>query len=86
MSAVKPASVARQEFYSIDDVARIMGISRETARKQMLAWKQENRTVTFGKRVFIRRELFDDWTAQQDGFNRITGMRDFKLIRGRRKS
>ena len=86
MSQCKPATVARQEFYCVNDVAEIMGASRETARKQMLVWQREGKVVTFGKRLFIRREIFDDWTAQQDGFDKITGQRNFKLIRGKRKN
>lgn len=85
-SEQRAKTAARQEFYSIQDVAQIMNVSRETARKQMLAWEKERMTLRFGTRIFIRRDIFDDWTAQQDGFDKITGCRNFKLIRGRRKA
>ena len=82
----KAASVARQEYYSISDVAEIMNVSRETARKMMIAWADRGMTVLAGSRLRIRRDIFDIEMMEQDGFNKAVGYRDLKLLRGRRRA
>ena len=86
MSQCKPVSCARQEYYSINDVAEIMSVSRETARKMMIAWSDRGMTVLAGTRLRIRRDIFDAEMMEQDGYNKITGERNFKIIRGRRRA
>lgn len=86
MPQVKPASCARQEYYSIGDVAEIMNVSRETARKMMIGWRDEGKTVMAGCRLRIRRDIFDGEMMMQDGFDKAVGFRDFRIIRGRRKA
>lgn len=82
----KAASCARQEYYSISDVAEIMNISRETARKMMVAWADRGMTVMAGSRLRIRRDIFDSEMMEQDGFNKAVGYRDLKVLRGRRRA
>lgn len=86
MSQQKATSCARQEYYSIGDIAEIMNISRETARKMMLKWRDEGRTVLAGTRLRIRRDVFDGMMMDQDGYDKAVGYRNFKVIRGRRKA
>jgi hypothetical protein len=86
MAQVKAMSCARQEYYSIGDVAEIMNVSRETARKMMLGWADRGMTVMAGARLRIRRDIFDGEMMEQDGFNKAVGYRDFRVIRGRRKA
>ena len=82
----KAASCARQEYYSIIDVAEIMNISRETARKMMVAWADRGMTVMAGSRLRIRRAIFDAEMEAQDGYSKTLGYRQMKMIRGRRRS
>lgn len=86
MAQQKAISVARQEYYSISDVAEIMNVSRETARKMMIAWADRGMTVMACTRLRIRRDIFDSEMMEQDGFNKAVGYRDFKVIRGRRRA
>lgn len=86
MAQQKAISVARQEYYSISDVAEIMNVSRETARKMMIGWADRGMTVMARSRLRIRRDIFDSEMMEQDGFNKAVGYRDFKVIRGRRKA
>lgn len=86
MSQQKAVSCARQEYYSISDVAEIMNVSRETARKMMIGWADRGMTVMAGARLRIRRDIFDGEMMEQDGFNKAVGYRDFKVIRGRRRA
>ena len=86
MAQQKAISVARQEYYSISDVAEIMNVSRETARKMMIRWADRGMTVMAGARLRIRRDIFDGEMMEQDGFNKAVGYRDFKVIRGRRRA
>ena len=86
MAQQKAISVARQEYYSIGDVAEIMNVSRETARKMMIGWADRGMTVMAGARLRIRRDIFDGEMMEQDGFNKAVGYRDFKVIRGRRRA
>ena len=86
MAQQKAASTARQEYYSISDVAEIMNISRETARKMMIGWADRGMTVLAGTRLRIRRDIFDGEMMEQDGFNKAVGYRDFKVIRGRKRA
>lgn len=86
MAQQKAISVARQEYYSISDVAEIMNVSRETARKMMIGWADRGMTVMAGARLRIRRDIFDGEMMEQDGFNKAVGYRDFKVIRGRRRA
>jgi transposase len=86
MAQVKAASTARQEYYSINDIAEIMNVSRETARKMMIAWADRGMTVIAGSRLRIRRDIFDGEMMEQDGFNKAVGYRDLKLLRGRRRA
>lgn len=81
----KAVSCARQEYYSIGDVAEIMNVSRETARKMMIGWADRGMTVMAGSRLRIRRDIFDGEMMAQDGYNKAVGYRDFKVIRGRRR-
>lgn len=86
MSQCKAMSCARQEFYSIGDVAEIMNVSRETARKMMIGWADRGMTVMAGARLRIRRDIFDGEMMVQDGFDKAVGYRDFRVIRGKRKA
>lgn len=86
MSQQKAVSCARQEYYSIGDVAEIMNVSRETARKMMIRWRDEGRTVMAGARLRIRRDIFDGMMMDQDGYDKAVGYRNFTVIRGRRKA
>ena len=86
MSQQKAVSCARQEYYSIGDVAEIMNVSRETARKMMLRWHDDGKTVMAGARLRIRRDIFDGEMMMQDGYDKAVGYRDFKIIRGRRRA
>ena len=86
MAQQKAISVARQEYYSISDVAEIMNVSRETARKMMIGWADRGMTVMAGARLRIRRDIFDGEMMEQDGCNKAVGYRDFKVIRGRRRA
>lgn len=86
MSQQKAVSVARQEYYSIGDVAEIMNVSRETARKMMLGWRDQGMTVLAGARLRIRQDIFDALMMEQDGYNKAVGYRDFKVIRGKRRA
>lgn len=81
----KAVSCARQEYYSIGDVAEIMNVSRETARKMMIGWADRGMTVMAGSRLRIRRDIFDGEMMAQDGYNKAVGYRDFKIIKGRRR-
>ena len=85
MSQTKAMSCARQEYYSINDVAEIMNVSRETSRKMFLAWRDQGMTVMAGARLRIRRDIFDTLMMEQDGYNKAVGHRDFRVIRGKRK-
>jgi hypothetical protein len=82
----KAQSVAIQEYYSISDVAEIMNVSRETARRMMIGWADRGMTVMAGSRLRIRRDIFDGEMMEQDGFNKAVGYRDLKLLRGRRRA
>lgn len=86
MSQQKAISVARQEYYSIGDIAEIMNVSRETARKMMLGWRDREMTVMAGARLRIRRDVFDAEMMEQDHYNKAVGYRDFRVIRGRRRA
>ena len=86
MAQQKAESVARQEYYSISDVAEILNISRETARKMMIGWADRGMTVLAGTRLRIRRDIFDGEMMEQDGFNKAVGYRDLRLLRGRRRA
>lgn len=86
MSQQKAVSCARQEYYSIGDVAEIMNVSRETARKMMLTWRDKGRTVLAGARLRIRRDVFDGIMTAQDGYDKAVGYRDFRVIRGKRRA
>lgn len=86
MSQQKAISVARQEYYSINDVAEIMNVSRETARKMFISWRDQGMTVLAGARLRIRRDIFDALMMEQDGYNKAVGFRDFKVIRGKRRA
>ncbi|MBQ1281477.1 MAG: hypothetical protein IIY16_04455 [Oscillospiraceae bacterium] len=86
MSQQKPVSCARQEYYSISDVAEILNVSRETARKMMIAWRDRGMTVLAGARLRIRRDIFDGEMMLQDGFDKAVGFRDFRLLRGKRRA
>lgn len=86
MSQQKAISCARQEYYSIGDIAEIMNVSRETARKMMIAWRDEGKTVLAGARLRIRRDIFDGEMMLQDGFDKAVGFRDFRIIRGKRRA
>lgn len=86
MSQQKAISCARQEYYSIGDVAEIMNVSRETARKMMIGWADRGMTVMAGARLRIRRDIFDGEMMMQDGYDKAVGYRDFKIIRGRRRA
>lgn len=85
MSQQKAMSCARQEYYSIGDVAEIMNVSRETSRKMFLSWRDQGMTVMAGARLRIRRDIFDNLMMEQDGYNKAVGYRDFRVIRGKRK-
>lgn len=84
MSRQKATSCARQEFYSIGDVAEILNISRETARKMMIGWRDRGMCVLAGARLRIRRDIFDGMMEEQDGFSKAKGYREMRVIRGRR--
>lgn len=84
MSQQKAASCARQEFYSIGDVAEILNISRETARRMMIGWRDRGMCVLAGTRLRIRRDIFDGLLEEQDGYSKAKGSRDMRVIRGRR--
>jgi hypothetical protein len=86
MAQQKAISVARQEYYSISDVAEIMNVSRETARKMMIGWADRGMTVMASSRLRIRRDIFDSEMMEQDGYNKAVGYREFKVIRGRRRA
>ena len=86
MAQQKAISCARQEYYSIGDVAEIMNVSRETARKMMIGWADRGMTVMAGARLRIRRDIFDGEMMAQDGFDKAVGYRDFRVIRGRRRA
>ena len=86
MSQQKAVSCARQEYYSIGDIAEIMNISRATARKMMIGWRDREMTVMAGARLRIRRDIFEAEMAEQDHYNKAVGYRDFKVIRGRRRA
>ncbi|MDO5300777.1 MAG: hypothetical protein Q4F18_15215 [Clostridia bacterium] len=86
MSQQKAASAARQEFYSTRDIERITGLGYTKAREIMMDFDRQQMTVHFGKSILVRREVFDGWTCAQDGFDKVTGQRNFKIIRGRRKA
>lgn len=84
MSQRKAASCARQEFYSTGDVAEILSVSRETARKMMIGWRDRGMTVLAGTRLRIRRDVFDGLLEEQDGYSKAKGYREMRVIRGRR--
>lgn len=86
MSQQKAVSCARQEYYSIGDIAEIMNISRETARKMMIGWRDREMTVMAGCRLRIRRDVFDAEMMEQDHFDKVVGARNFRVIRGKRKA
>lgn len=86
MGQQKAISCARQEFYDTNDVAEIMGCSREKARQQLMKWEAEGKAFRFGGTRVIRIAIFDAETMARDGFNKAVGYRDFKVIRGRRKA
>lgn len=86
MAQVKAMSCARQEFYNSNDVAEIMGCSREKARQQLIKWEDEGKAFMFGGTRVIRIAIFDAENMAQDGFNKAVGYRDFRVIRGRRKA
>lgn len=86
MSQQKAVSCARQEYYSIGDIAEIMNVSRETARKMMIGWRDREMTVMAGARLRIRRDIFEAEMTEQDHYNKAVGYRDFKVIRGRRRA
>lgn len=86
MSQQKAVSCARQEYYSIGDIAEIMNISRETARKMMIGWRDREMTVMAGSRLRIRRDVFDAEMMEQDHFDKVVGARNFRVIRGKRKA
>lgn len=81
----KAVTVVHQEYYSIGDIAEIMNVSRETARKMMIGWRDREMTVMAGARLRIRRDIFDAEMMAQDHFNKSVGRRDLRLIRGSRK-
>ena len=85
MGQQKAVSCARQEFYSIGDVAEILNISRETARKMMVEWEQRGMTILAGQRRRIRRDIFDDEMMGMDGYDKVKGCRNFQIIRGKRR-
>ena len=82
----KAASPARREFYSTNDIAEITGFGYTKAREIMLDFDRQGMTVHFGKSILVRRDVFDNWTMEQDGFNKVTGQRNFKVIKGRKKA
>lgn len=86
MAQQKAISVARQEYYNTNDVAEIMGCSREKARQQLIKWESEGKAFKFGGTRVIRIAIFDEEHMAQDGFNKAVGYRDFKVIRGRRRA
>lgn len=86
MSRPKADSCARPEFYSTRDIERITGFGYTKARQIMMEFERQKMTVHFGRSIVVRRELFDSYTAEQDGFDRVTGQRNFKLIKGRRRA
>ena len=79
----KAARPARREFFNTNDIAEITGFGYTKAREIMLEFDRQKMTVHFGKSIVVRREVFDAWTMEQDGFNKVTGQRNFKVIRGR---
>ena len=85
MSRQKAVSCARQEFYTTNDVAEIMGCSYEKARIQMQRWEDEGKAFKFGGSRVIRIAIFDAENTMQDGFDKAVGYRNFKLIRGKRR-
>ena len=84
MSERKAESVARREFLSTRDIEGITGFGYTKAREIMLEFDRQNMTVRFGRSIVIRREVFDNWTCEQDGFDKVTGYRNFKVIRGKK--
>ena len=86
MSRQKAISCARQEFYTTNDVAEIMGCGREKARLQMKRWEAEGKAFKFGGSLVIRIAIFDAENTMQDGFDKAVGYRNFKIIRGKRKA
>lgn len=86
MSQPKAASPARREFLNTNDISEITGFGYTKAREIMKDFDKKGMTVRFGKSITIRREVFDAWTMEQDGFNKITGQRDFKVLRGRKRA
>ena len=86
MSQQKAVSCARQEYYSIGDIAEIMNISRETARKMMIGWRDREMTVMAGSRLRIRRDVFDAEMMEQDHYDKVVGQRNFRVIRGKRRA
>lgn len=86
MGKAKAMSPARREFLSTCDIMEITGFGYTKAREIMLDFDQQQMTVRFGKSITIRREIFDAWTMGQDGFNKVTGQRNFQVIRGKRKA
>ena len=86
MAQQKAVSCARQEYYSIGDVAEIMNVSRETARKMMIGWRDREMTVMAGCRLRIRRDVFDAEMMEQDHYDKVVGQRNFRVIRGKRKA
>lgn len=86
MSQPKAASPARREFLSTNDIAEITGFGYTKAREIMMEFDRQYMTVHFGRSILVRREIFDNWTMEQDGFNKITGQRNFKVIKGRKRA
>lgn len=86
MSQRKACSPARREFLNTNDISEITGFGYTKAREIMMDFDRQKMTVRFGKSILIRREIFDSWTMEQDGFDKVTGQRNFKVIQGRKRA
>lgn len=88
MAQQKPVQLECKEFLSVNDIAAIMNSNRTTVSKLLDKLNQmgELPVIHWGSSRRVRRVLFYEWLAQQDGYNPITGDRNFRVIRGRRRA
>lgn len=64
LTVLENAREIEQKVYSTQDVAKILGVSKEHIHRQIRAGHFPHKRV--GRRVVIPCKLFEDWLAETD--------------------
>lgn len=75
-------AVQRTQFYTTRDIADIMGCGYTKAREQMRDFERKGLTVTFGSQLYIRCLYFDNFLAEQDGYDRVVKHQNLTVVKG----